>query len=81
MNRREFLLGLGGATAVFAISPWMNRFLAGMTDSTPEGSLVKVRLMGEHGQLTAPMEVPKVIKTDAEWRKQLSSNSYDIARG
>jgi peptide methionine sulfoxide reductase msrA/msrB len=81
MNRREFLLGLGGASAVFVASPWISRFLAGMSDAVPASSLVKVRLMGEHGQLTAPIEVPKVVKTDAEWRKQLSSNSYEIARG
>jgi peptide methionine sulfoxide reductase msrA/msrB len=83
MNRREFLLGVGGGAAVFAMSPWIDRFLAGLVgaDTVSEAGLVKVRLMGENGKLTQPVEVPRVVKTDAEWRKQLTANSYGIARG
>jgi len=46
-----------------------------------EASLVKVRLMGPNGNLTDPVEVPKVVKTDAEWRKQLTAEQYQIVRG
>ncbi|MBX7158483.1 MAG: bifunctional methionine sulfoxide reductase B/A protein [Verrucomicrobiae bacterium] len=42
---------------------------------------VTVRLLDEQGQLTAPQQVDKVIKTDAEWQKQLTSEQYEIARG
>jgi len=45
------------------------------------GPTVKVRLMGSNGVLTEPIVVPKVQKTDAEWRKQLAPEQYEIARG
>lgn len=40
-----------------------------------------VRLLDEKGQLTGPVRVKKVVKTDAEWRKQLTTEQYVIARG
>src|ERR1700736_1872608 len=45
------------------------------------GSTVKVRLIGSKVMLTEPIVVPKVQKTDAEWRKQLTAEKYAIARG
>ena len=44
-------------------------------------STVKVRLIGSNGLLTELVTVPKVKKTDAEWRKQLTAEEYAIARG
>jgi len=43
--------------------------------------MVTVRLIGPGGVLTGPISVPKVEKTDAEWRKQLTPEEYQIARG
>ena len=45
------------------------------------GPTVKVRLIDSNGALTEPIVVPKVQKTDAEWRKQLTAEQYEIARG
>ena len=49
-------------------------------DSSSENSVI-VRLIGPGGALTGPTAVPKVEKTDAEWRKQLTPEQYKIARG
>ena len=41
---------------------------------------VKVCIIGPDGNLTEPIEMPKVVKTDAEWRKQLTAEQYSITR-
>jgi methionine-R-sulfoxide reductase len=50
-------------------------------EDSSSSSTVKVRLIGENGLLTEPVAVPKVKKTDAEWRKQLTPEQFEIARG
>ena len=42
---------------------------------------VKVRLLDDQGNLTAPVSTPKVVKSDAEWQAQLTPEQYRIARG
>ena len=44
-------------------------------------SKVSVRVIGPDGQLTGPVDVPKVVLTDAEWRKRLTPEQYRITRG
>src|SRR4030095_11534763 len=54
-------------------------------DSKPKSTSnmpgVDVRLIDEKGQLLPKTQVPKVVKTDAEWRKQLTPEQFEIARG
>jgi methionine-R-sulfoxide reductase len=45
-----------------------------------EGPTVEVRLLDKDGVLGPKVRVPQVIKTDAEWRKQLTAEQYKIAR-
>jgi peptide-methionine (R)-S-oxide reductase len=46
----------------------------------PSPGMVTVVTFSDDGKRIAKVQVAKVIKTDAEWRKQLSANAYDIAR-
>ena len=41
---------------------------------------VKVKVFNKQGQLVGPIEMARVVKTDAEWRKQLSSGAFEITR-
>jgi methionine-R-sulfoxide reductase len=51
------------------------------TVKTNKQVMVQVRFVDEKGQPGPVTSVPKVVKTDAEWRKQLTADQYRIARG
>jgi methionine-R-sulfoxide reductase len=42
---------------------------------------MKVKVFNRHGQLVGPIDVTKIVKSDAEWRAQLTSEQFQIARG
>ena len=42
---------------------------------------MKVHVYNGQGQLVGPVESPAVVKTDAEWQRQLTPTQYAIARG
>ncbi|HLG06267.1 MAG TPA: peptide-methionine (R)-S-oxide reductase MsrB [Gemmatimonadales bacterium] len=41
---------------------------------------MRVRVFDEGGRLVGPVESPRVVKTDAEWRAQLTPEQFQIAR-
>jgi peptide methionine sulfoxide reductase msrA/msrB len=43
--------------------------------------MVNVRVFNSQGQLVGPIAMPAVVKTDAQWRKELSPDVYRITRG
>ena len=46
-----------------------------------QSQTVQVRLLGKDGKPTDVQAVDRVVKTDAEWQKQLTAEQYEIARG
>jgi methionine-R-sulfoxide reductase len=42
---------------------------------------MKVKVIGRDGRLVGPVDSPRVVKTDAEWRELLTQEQFLIARG
>jgi peptide-methionine (R)-S-oxide reductase len=81
VTRRLFLGGGVAALGGFALLsmrkvPVVEASAAGDVNPAP----VTIVKFSDTGQNLGKTTMPKVVKTDAEWRKQLSGNAYDITR-
>ena len=63
------------AALLLSIVPFMSAQVPSNDTNT-----VAVRLIGVDGQPSAVVQSPRVVKTDAEWEKQLGPSVYRILR-
>jgi methionine-R-sulfoxide reductase len=47
---------------------------------TSQPATVRVKVFNAKGELVGPIESPRVVKSDAEWKQQLPEDVYRIAR-
>jgi peptide-methionine (R)-S-oxide reductase len=79
IRRRAFLGSAALAIGGLALWQWKKPALLEAAP-TAEPKEVTIVLFSDAGERQKKVTIAKVIKTSAEWRKQLSTNAYDITR-
>ena len=69
------LVVAAGCSGVSAATPQMTK-----SKEKTAMSFVRVRVIDSDGKLSEPVEVPKLVLSDAEWRLRLTPEEYRIAR-
>src|ERR1700733_14416571 len=81
LSRRAFLVtsaGVCGAVAVWSLDKAGVASAASGKPTTP--SVVTIVQFGADGKKMGKVQVPKLVKTDAEWQKLLPPLQYQVAR-
>jgi peptide-methionine (R)-S-oxide reductase len=76
-NRRVFLERLASACGLVVVSTVLHPQIAFGRSSS---ELVTVVRFSDAGERLQTVQTAKIVKTDAEWRRQLSGNEFDITR-
>jgi peptide-methionine (R)-S-oxide reductase len=81
LRRRAFLASAAAAIAGLALWQWRKPIvMLAAPAATGEPKEVTIVLFSDAGQRLKTERIPKVVKTEDEWRKQLSANAFDITR-
>ena len=81
LRRRTFLVSAAAAVGGLALWQWKKpTILEAAPAAASEPKEVTVVLFSDSGQRLKQVRIAKVVKTEEEWRKQLSGNAFDITR-
>jgi peptide-methionine (R)-S-oxide reductase len=80
VRRRTFLTTGLATLAGIGLWQWRNAHGPEVVSAASGPKEVTVVLFSDAGERQNKVTIAKVVKTDAEWRKQLDSNAYDITR-
>ena len=79
-NRRAFLFTAASACGVAALATWRPSFAAAAGKGAGSPGTVTIVQFSDAGKPTGKVTVPKVVKSDAEWKQKLAPISFDVAR-
>ena len=81
VRRRVFLATAASTVAGLALWQWRKpSVLEAAPAVLPEPKEVTIVVFSDAGRRLKIERIPKVVKTEDEWRKQLSGNAFDITR-
>lgn len=75
VSRRRFLQSWTSAAGALVAAPLLRSELL-----FAESNLVTVVRFSDSGERQQTIQTPKIVKSDADWRKQLTANEFDITR-
>jgi peptide-methionine (R)-S-oxide reductase len=78
-SRRGFLLGAVGAPLALAATACA-RAAQPAAKGAPSAGPVTIENFDSQGKSTGKSQVPRVVKSDEEWRKQLTKDAYHVTR-
>jgi peptide-methionine (R)-S-oxide reductase len=80
LRRRAFLASATAAIGGLALWQWRRPTILQAAVAPGEPKEVTVILFSDAGERLKQVHIAKVVKTDDEWRQQLSGNAFDITR-
>ena len=82
LNRRDFATTAASACGAAFLWSWRMPFVtaAETNKSSDAAATVTIVEFAPNGKKTGKVTVPHIIKSDAEWKQQLSDISYEITR-
>jgi peptide-methionine (R)-S-oxide reductase len=80
LRRRAFLAGAAAAFGGLALWQWRRPTILQAAAAPGESKEVTVVIFSDTGERLKQVHIAKVVKTDDDWRQQLSGNAFDITR-
>jgi peptide-methionine (R)-S-oxide reductase len=79
VGRRVFLAGIGAALGGALLWKWRKPYVIAVAAKGEPGEVTIVQF-SDAGKRLAKVKIAKVLKTEDEWRKQLSPGAFEITR-